>query len=93
MNDDRRHITFLAGGGPRHQHDAAWGWSKALMIIRSGALRRSDPVRLATLYRADPIATADRQTEARARLRRSPTPRSPIALGNLSSRSAALRSC
>jgi hypothetical protein len=35
------------------------------MMIRSGTLR-SDRVRLATLYRADPITTAERQTDVRA---------------------------
>jgi hypothetical protein len=65
VHDDGRHVILLVGGDPRHQHDVAWGWVEALMMIRSGTLR-SDRVRLATLYRADPITTAERQTDVRA---------------------------
>ena len=36
-------------------------------MIRSGTLRRSDRVRLATLYRADPITTAESQPDAHAK--------------------------
>jgi hypothetical protein len=65
MHDGGRHVILLVGGDPRHQHDVAWGWAEALMMIRSGTLR-SDRVRLATLYRVDSITTAERQTGARA---------------------------
>jgi hypothetical protein len=63
VHDNGRHVILLGCGDPRHQHDVAWGWAEALMMIRSGTLRRSDRVRLATLYRADPITTAERQTD------------------------------
>lgn len=43
MHDDGRHVILLVSGDPRHQHDMAWGWAEALMMIRSGTLRRSDP--------------------------------------------------
>ena len=45
VHDDGRYVILLVGGDPRHQHDVAWGWAEALMMIRSSTLRRSDRVR------------------------------------------------
>ena len=66
MHDDGRHVILLVGGDPRHQHDVAWGWAEALMMIRSGTLHDLTGSGWQHYTEADPITTAERQTDVRA---------------------------
>jgi hypothetical protein len=64
VHHDRRWITLLVCGDPRHQHDVAWGSAEALMTIRSGTLRRSDRVSESHYTETEPtgVVPAERQS-------------------------------
>jgi hypothetical protein len=59
VHHDRGWVTLLVGSDPRHQHDVAWGSAEALMMIRSGTLRRSDRVSEPDYTETEPIVTAE----------------------------------